>query len=74
MTEGGVTYPIGIDLGTAYTRASVFNGDEWFLFSDEEGRNAIPSYVAFTKSGVVVGDAALKLAEKMPTNSVYGKL
>ncbi|KAJ3669453.1 hypothetical protein LUZ60_011403 [Juncus effusus] len=62
---------IAIDLGTAYTRAGIFNGEKCILFHDERGKTAVPSYVAFTDSRVLVGHPALKHAEISPTNTVF---
>lgn len=57
---------IGFDLGSAYTRVVDFDG---FHF----GCSAIPSYVAFTDFGVLVGEAAKKQATENPTNTIFGQ-
>ncbi|KAJ4768978.1 Heat shock 70 kDa protein [Rhynchospora pubera] len=63
---------IGIDLGTAYTRAALFDGNQCRMIPDDQGRSAMPSYVAFTdSSGVLVGEAAKKQAMHNRTNTVF---
>jgi molecular chaperone DnaK (HSP70) len=38
----------------------------------EHGYSAMPIYVAFTDSGVLVGEAARKQAPNNPTNTIFG--
>jgi molecular chaperone DnaK (HSP70) len=66
--------PIGIDLGTAYTRVAVFTGNQWEMIPDDSGNSAMPSYVAFTDSGVLVGQPARMQAPQNPTNTIFGQL
>ncbi|KAF3341995.1 Chaperone protein DnaK [Carex littledalei] len=54
---------IGIDLGSAYTRIAVFDGCHY-------GCSAMPSYMAFTNLGVLVGETARKQATENPTQLV----
>lgn len=65
--------PIGIDLGTAYARVAVFDGSQWRMIPDDHGNSAMPSYVAFTHSGVLVGESARKQAPQNPTNTIFGQ-
>ncbi|KAJ1688537.1 hypothetical protein LUZ63_019927 [Rhynchospora breviuscula] len=65
---------IGIDLGTAYTRVALFDGSHCRMIPDDQSRTAMPSYVAFTDSGVLVGEAAKKQAVQNPTNTIFDVL
>ena len=59
---------IGIDLGTNYSRVAVWKrGNDPFI-------SEIPSYVAFTKNGPLVGPKAKKQVDENPENTVYGKV
>ncbi|KAJ3694548.1 hypothetical protein LUZ60_010028 [Juncus effusus] len=62
---------IGIDLGTAYTRVCVFNGNDCKVISDDHGNGQMPSYVAFMDSRVLVGEAAKKQELQNPTNTIF---
>ncbi|KAJ4761073.1 Heat shock 70 kDa protein [Rhynchospora pubera] len=63
---------IGIDLGTAYTRVALFDGTgEFRMIPDDHGKPAMPSYVAFVGSEVLVGEAARKQAVQNPANTIF---
>lgn len=65
--------PIGIDLGTAYTRVSIFDGSRWTMIPDDYGNPAMPSFVAFTEAGVLlVGESARIQAPLNLTNTISG--
>ena len=59
---------IGIDLGTNYSRVAVWKG------KDDPFISKIPSYVAFTNTGRLVGHAAKKQVDENPQNTVYNKV
>ncbi|KAJ4802251.1 Heat shock 70 kDa protein [Rhynchospora pubera] len=69
--EGRKGPAIGIDLGTAYTRVALFDGRSFQMIPDDHGNPAMPSYVAFTDSGVLVGAAAKNQAMQNPTNTIF---
>ncbi|KAJ3690694.1 hypothetical protein LUZ61_019858 [Rhynchospora tenuis] len=62
---------IGIDLGTAYTCAALFDGRCCRMIPDNQSLTAMPSYVAFTNLGVLVGEAAKRQAMQNPTNTIF---
>ena len=49
---------VGIDLGTTNSLVAHFNGHETTVFGDAEGRQLLPSVVAYDSAGVAVGYAA----------------
>ena len=64
---------IGIDLGT--TNSLVASVDEATglprVIPDAEGRPLLPSVVAFTPDGIVVGEAARRQLARRPADTVY---
>src|SRR3989440_8465876 len=64
---------IGIDLGT--TNSLVAYVDEATglprVIPDSEGRPLLPSVVAFTPDGIVVGEAARRQLARRPSDTVY---
>jgi len=49
---------VGIDLGTTYSRVTVFPCGLKKIIADDQGNRATPTYVAFTDSERLIGDAA----------------
>ena len=62
---------IGIDLGTTYSCVAVWLNDKVEIISNDQGLNTTPSYVAFTESERLIGDAAKNQAAKNPVNTVF---
>ncbi|PVH83308.1 actin-like ATPase domain-containing protein [Cadophora sp. DSE1049] len=67
---------IGIDFGRDYSRVGFVSGYTFELISDEQGRTAIPNYVAFPKvennvGPPIVGFEAKEQAESNPENTFY---
>jgi molecular chaperone DnaK (HSP70) len=66
---------IGIDLGTTNSRVGIWLDEEnrFQLISNYLGHHTTPSYVAFTETERLIGDAAKDQASKNPANTVFGK-
>lgn len=66
---------IGIDLGTTNSRVGIWLDEEnrFELIANDHGYQSTPSYVAFTETERLIGDAAKDQASKNPANTVFGK-
>jgi L1 cell adhesion molecule like protein len=63
---------IGIDLGTTCSRVGVFQHGKVEIISDDQGNRTTPSYVAFTETKRLIGDAAKNQVTKNPSNTIFG--
>jgi molecular chaperone DnaK len=62
---------VGIDLGTTNSLVAYLDGGIAKVIPDAEGRMLLPSVVAFTPDGVVVGEAARRQLARNPARTVY---
>ena len=62
---------IGIDLGSYNSAVSVYEGSEVKIIPNAEGSLTTPSYVAFTKDGIKVGDPAKRQATINPEKTIF---
>jgi L1 cell adhesion molecule like protein len=62
---------IGIDLGTTYSCVGVWQNDRVEIIANDQGNRTTPSYVGFTETERMVGDAAKNQAAMNPLNTVF---
>mmetsp|Transcript_51950 Transcript_51950/g.123674 ORF Transcript_51950/g.123674 Transcript_51950/m.123674 type:complete len:707 (-) Transcript_51950:80-2200(-) len=71
LCEDKKALPIGIDLGTTFSCVSVWQRGGAQIIENSEGKRTTPSYVAFTETERLVGDAAKSQAARNPAGTVY---
>ena len=69
MAENGKG--IGIDLGTTYSCVAVWQNDRVEVIANDQGNRTTPSYVAFTDTERLIGDAAKNQVAMNPQNTVF---
>ncbi|KAI7859884.1 70 kDa heat shock protein 3 [Circinella umbellata] len=68
MSEGKA---VGIDLGTTYSCVGVWQNDRVEIIANDQGNRTTPSYVGFTDTERLIGDAAKNQVAMNPFNTVF---
>ncbi|KAK2733204.1 70-kilodalton heat shock protein [Myotisia sp. PD_48] len=62
---------VGIDLGTTYSCVGIFRDDRIEIIANDQGNRTTPSFVAFTDTERLLGDAAKNQTAMNPSNTVF---
>ncbi|KAG5440480.1 hypothetical protein PCK2_000414 [Pneumocystis canis] len=62
---------VGIDLGTTFSCVGVWQNDRVEIIANDQGNRTTPSYVAFSDTERLIGDAAKNQVAMNPSNTVF---
>ena len=62
---------ISLDVGTTFSCIGIWENNRVEIISNEQGNRTMPSYVAFTDSERLIGEAAKNQCAMNPTNTVF---
>ncbi|KAK2986467.1 hypothetical protein RJ640_000221, partial [Escallonia rubra] len=71
MTGAGEGLTIGIDLGTTYSCVAVWLHGRVEIIANDQGQRKTPSYIAFTDTRRLIGDAAKNQHGRNSANTVF---
>merc|ERR1712159_258726 len=69
MSKGEIA--VGIDLGTTYSCVGAWKNNQVEIIANDQGTRTTPSYVAFTYSERLIGNAAKNQVSMNPLNTVF---
>jgi len=69
MASGGKA--VGIDLGTTYSCVAYYSNDKIEIIANDQGNRTTPSFVGFTDTERLIGDAAKNQVAMNPHNTVF---
>jgi len=67
----GKRVAVGIDLGTTYSCVGTFQHGKVEIIANDQGNRTTPSYVAFTDTERLIGDAAKNQVAMNPNNTIF---
>ncbi|KAK9740673.1 hypothetical protein RND81_03G052900 [Saponaria officinalis] len=62
---------IGIDLGTSYSRVGIWQNGHVEIIPNDQGRRMTPSWVAFTDTQRLIGEAAVNQGRTNSPNAIF---
>jgi L1 cell adhesion molecule like protein len=62
---------VGIDLGTTYSCVGIWQNDRVEIIANDQGNRTTPSFVAFSDTERMIGDAAKNQAAMNPENTIF---
>lgn len=62
---------VGIDLGTCFSCVGAWQNDRVEIIANDQGQRTTPSYVSFSGSERLMGDAAKNQAAMNPENTIF---
>src|ERR1700677_3654039 len=71
MSRGGKPKAIGIDLGTTYSCVGIWQHGKVEIIANDQGNRTTPSYVSFSDTERLIGDAAKNQVAMNPQNTVF---
>merc|ERR1712054_473977 len=71
MGQHTMSTAVGIDLGTTYSCVGIWQNDRVEIIANDQGNRTTPSYVAFTDTERLIGDAAKNQCALNPKHTVF---